>query len=207
MAGALGGDHDHVQIFTRHDLVVVHVEAVGESQGCALLDVGLDVFLVHLRDVLVRQQDHDEVCSLDRLIDFLDLQAGSLGLVPRRATLAHGDGDLDAGIVQVLGVGVALRAIADDGDLLALDQGEVGVLVVINFHVFPFRYQGQSMRAADMINVGRPTAKRGRVQSLSTRSPRPMPQTPDRTVSRISPASMAPMKASSLDWLPVSSMT
>jgi hypothetical protein len=29
---------------------------------------------------------------------------------------------------------MALRAIADDGDLLALDEGEVGVLVVENFH-------------------------------------------------------------------------
>jgi hypothetical protein len=30
-------------------------------------------------------------------------------------------------------VGVALRAVADDRDLLALDQGEVGVLVVSEF--------------------------------------------------------------------------
>jgi hypothetical protein len=30
---------------------------------------------------------------------------------------------------------MALRAIADDGDLLALDEGEVSVLVVENFHV------------------------------------------------------------------------
>jgi hypothetical protein len=30
---------------------------------------------------------------------------------------------------------MALRAIADDGDLLALDEGEIGVLVVENFHV------------------------------------------------------------------------
>ena len=45
---------------------------------------------------------------------------------------------LDAGIGQILGVGVALRAITNDGDFLALDQGEVGVLVVINFHGDPF---------------------------------------------------------------------
>jgi hypothetical protein len=29
---------------------------------------------------------------------------------------------------------MALRAIADDRDLLALDEGEVGVFVVENFH-------------------------------------------------------------------------
>jgi hypothetical protein len=33
---------------------------------------------------------------------------------------------------------MTLGTVADDGDLLALDQGEVGVFIVINFHVFPF---------------------------------------------------------------------
>jgi hypothetical protein len=31
---------------------------------------------------------------------------------------------------------MALRAIADDGDVLALDQAEIGVLVVKNLHDF-----------------------------------------------------------------------
>jgi hypothetical protein len=31
---------------------------------------------------------------------------------------------------------VALAAVADDGDLLALDQVQVGVAIVINTHVF-----------------------------------------------------------------------
>jgi hypothetical protein len=29
---------------------------------------------------------------------------------------------------------MALRAVADDGDILALDQAQVSVLVVIDFH-------------------------------------------------------------------------
>jgi hypothetical protein len=32
---------------------------------------------------------------------------------------------------------MALRAVANDGDLFALDQREVGVLVVIDFHGVP----------------------------------------------------------------------
>jgi hypothetical protein len=32
---------------------------------------------------------------------------------------------------------VALRTIADDGDILAFDKGEVAVLVVKYFHDFP----------------------------------------------------------------------
>ena len=35
------------------------------------------------------------------------------------------------------GVRMALRAVAEDGDLLALDEREVGVLVVIDLHGAP----------------------------------------------------------------------
>ena len=40
------------------------------------------------------------------------------------------DADVDAGVAQVERVGVALAAVTDDGDVLALDQGQVGVVVV-----------------------------------------------------------------------------
>jgi hypothetical protein len=33
-------------------------------------------------------------------------------------------------------MGVALGAVADDGDLLALDQGEIRVLVIVDLHDF-----------------------------------------------------------------------
>src|SRR6266705_1675140 len=42
---------------------------------------------------------------------------------------------LDPGLLQVLRVRVALRAVAEDGDLLALDERQVGVFVVIDFHL------------------------------------------------------------------------
>ncbi len=135
MARALGGDHDHVQVGAGHHLVVVHVEAVGKGQGSALLDVGGDVVVVHLGDVLVGQQDHDHVSGLDGVVDFHHGQASLADLVPGSAALAQTDHDLHAAVVQVLGVGVALAAVADDGHGLALDQAQVTVFVVENFHV------------------------------------------------------------------------
>src|SRR3546814_9892826 len=52
-----------------------------------------------------------------------------------RGTGAQGDGDFcHAGIAQVLGVGMALTAIADNGDFLALDQADVSVTIIINTH-------------------------------------------------------------------------
>src|SRR6185295_5964468 len=41
---------------------------------------------------------------------------------------------LDARIPHVLGVRVPLAAVADDGDLLALDQIDVGITIVIDAH-------------------------------------------------------------------------
>ena len=51
-------------------------------------------------------------------------------VVGRAGQLA--DDDVAAAVAEVLGVGVALRAVAEDGDRLALQQGEIGVFVVVN---------------------------------------------------------------------------
>ena len=81
-----------------------------------------------------KQQDHDHVGGLDRVGDLGHLQASAFGLGPGGSALAQTHRHLDTRFVQVLCVGMALRAIADDGDVLALDEGEVGVLVVVDLH-------------------------------------------------------------------------
>ena len=111
---------------------------MGKGQGGALLDVRGDVVLVNIRLGLVRQQDHDDIGGLDGLGDFLDVVAGSDGLVPGGAILAQTDGHVDAGFLEVLRVGVALGTVTNDGDLLALDQGEVCIFIVKNLHFMPF---------------------------------------------------------------------
>jgi len=64
--------------------------------------------------------------ALTASVDLHHLQAGLADLVPRRAALAQPDHDLDAAVVQVLRVGMALAAVADDGNGLALDEAQVG---------------------------------------------------------------------------------
>jgi len=204
VARALGGDHDHVQIFTGHHLVVMHVEAVGEGQSGTLLHVGFHFGVIDFGNGFVRQQHHDQIGALHGLGDFFHFQTGLFGLGPGGTGFAQANGDLDAGILQVLCVGMALGAVADDGDFLPFDQGEVGVLVVINFHSYPLE-QINRAGSADGQPPGPPL--RGANQTLRMRSPRPMPQTPVRTVSRIRPLSMAAKKESSLPLAPVSSMT
>ena len=60
------------------------------------------------------------------------LQAGRLGLGPRRRALAQPDPDVDARRAEVERVGVALGAVAEDGDLLVREQPQVGVVVVVD---------------------------------------------------------------------------
>src|SRR3954463_6699990 len=132
--GRLRRHHPDVEVLPRLDQAVMDVEAGGEGQRGALLGVGLDVVAIDLRVVLVGQEDHDDVGALNRLVDLGDLDPALLGLVPRSAVLARPDGYLEAGILQVLGMRVPLGAVTHDGDLLALDERKVGVLVVIDLH-------------------------------------------------------------------------
>src|SRR5574343_887765 len=141
VAGTLRSDHDHVEVGARHDLVVMHIETVGKSQRGALLDVRLNVVLVDFGNVFVRQKDHDEVSGGNGILDFGNIATSPFGLGPGGTALAQANRDVDAGVAQVLRMGMALGTVTNDGDLIALDQGEVGVLVVINFHEILFIYR------------------------------------------------------------------
>ncbi len=72
VAGSLGGDHGHVDISGGIDQTEMDVEAVGEHQHIAGLEVGLDVLLVHGRLLLIIDQDHDDIshlCSLGSIVN------------------------------------------------------------------------------------------------------------------------------------------
>ena len=134
VAGGLGRHHPHIQVGARIHQAVMHIKAVGEYQRRALLDIGLDIVGVHATDLLVRQQNHHDVRRAHGVGYFSDLQAGFFNFRPRGAAFTQAHHHLDAAVVQVLRVGVALAAIADDGNGFALDQAQVAVFVVINFH-------------------------------------------------------------------------
>ena len=122
-----------------------------------------------------------------------DLQAGGLGLGPRARHAARRS--VDAGLVAGSGRGVALGAVADDGDLLAFDEGEVGVLCRNKPSCFPFSFS--CAEGPGMPGWSLPAQLKKWVLRIRMRSPRPMPVTPERTVSRIRARSMAPTKESS----------
>jgi hypothetical protein len=133
VAGGLRGDQDDVNAFRGLDVAEADVEAVGEGQGLARGQLVLDGVGVDRALVLVRRQDHDDVGPLGGVGNVLDREACVLGLGDGLGAFLKRDDNLDTGIAQVLRVGVALGAVADNGYLAALDDRQVCVVVVKHF--------------------------------------------------------------------------
>ncbi len=135
MAGPLGRHHQDVDAGPRLDQAEMDVQAMAEQQRRPVSDVGGDLVVVDGLLQLVRRQDHDGVGPARGVGHGLDLQPFGLGLLGGGGVRTKRDGHLlHAGIAQVQGVRVTLRAIAYDRDLLVEQAGEVGVAVVVDAH-------------------------------------------------------------------------
>ena len=82
-----------------------------------------------------------QIACLDRVLDAHRVEPVLDREPAVGAVLAVGDDDLDAAVAQVLRVGVALRAEADDGDRLALEGVERGVFFVDHLQRFSHPYE------------------------------------------------------------------
>jgi hypothetical protein len=80
----------------------------------------------------VRRQDHDQVGLGRRLRGRHDAQALVGGLRPALRPLGQADPHVDAGVAQRERVRVPLAAVPDHRDLAALDDRQIGVVVVVD---------------------------------------------------------------------------
>src|SRR6266511_5722295 len=132
VARALRRDEEDVHVGGGADLVVVDVEAVGEEERLPLRHVRRDLRVVDPLLGLVRDEDHDDIGLLRRVRDGEDAEPRALRLRLLLCPRAQPDAHDDAVVAEVQGVGVALRAVADDRDLPLLEQVEVRILVVVD---------------------------------------------------------------------------
>ena len=126
----LGRDHADINARRWLDLFVVNREAVAEQQHVALSDAVADLLLPNVVVSLVGQQDHHEIAATSGLDDRQDLEALLARLGDGGGVLTESDDDFHARVLQVQGMGVALGAVADDCDGLAVEQMQVSVVVV-----------------------------------------------------------------------------
>ena len=132
VARPLGGDQGAVDSLGRDDLAEVDVEPVRAEQEVARPKVRLDLAGVDVALDLVGQEDIDQVAGLGGLGGRHRLEAVADGQVVIGRARALADHHVAARVAQVLRLGVPLAAIADHRDRLALEQREVGILVVVH---------------------------------------------------------------------------
>ena len=137
VARSLRRDHGHVYILRRNNLVKVNIKAVGEHQHVALLQVRLNVLLVHGRLQLVVDQNHDNVCPLRSLGSCINLKPLCLGARPGFASLVKADNHVAAGFLRVQSLRMALASVADYRNGLTLQKGKIAVFLIIDLcHFF-----------------------------------------------------------------------
>ncbi len=114
----------------------MHVQTVGECNRGTFAQVVMDVFLVGLGLQFIGHGEHDQVAPSGGFSDAHDLEAFAFGLfrAGRAGAQCHDD-VLGTAIAQVQRMGMALAAIAKDGDFLVLDQVHIAIAIIINAHL------------------------------------------------------------------------
>ena len=132
VAGTLGGDKCDVDVGLRHNLVEAHREPVAHEQRVARGQVRGDVLVEDRLVLRVRAQEHDQVGFGCGGCHRQHPQARRLRLGHGRRVLPKADAHVDARLLEVERMGMALRAVPDDGDLAPGDEGGIGILVVVH---------------------------------------------------------------------------
>ena len=130
VARALGRDQRHVDVRRRHDLAVVDREPVAEHQQLPGAIPSLTPDSQTCAVELVGDEHHHDVALAGGVGGLDHAQPVLLGLGDAAELGPQPDDDDDAGVLEVQRVGVALGAVADDRDGLAVEQCEVSVVVV-----------------------------------------------------------------------------
>ena len=133
MAGPLRRNHEHVDILCGNDLVKVDVEPVRKCERAVWFQVRCDLALVERRLLLIRNEDHRNVRSLDRIRYGENLEPVFSGELRRLRARIKPDDNVYPAVLQVQCMRVALAAVADDRNRLALEHAPVDILIIVSF--------------------------------------------------------------------------
>ena len=111
----------------------MHVEPVRADQHVARRQVVANLAPKNLALNFVGQEDGDDVGLLGGLGGRDGLEPVLDGLLVIGRARQFGHDHVAAAVAEVLGVAVPLRAVAQNGDGLVLQQRDIGVFVVVDF--------------------------------------------------------------------------
>ena len=131
--GTLGRRHKDVDVGTGHNLLVADVEAVGEGNRVAGLQVRCDGLAVDVGRHFVVDQDHHDVSQLRRVLHAHRLETRGLRLLNGLAARTQTHDHVHPGILQVQCVGMTLGTVSDNRYLLAFQIVNVTILLVVHF--------------------------------------------------------------------------
>ena len=133
MAGTLRGNHEDIHVLRRNNLLEMDIEAMSKGKSTAGLEVRLDIVLVDIRLLLIGNQNHRDIRLLHSCGNGKDLESMTLSCCLGLAALIEADNDIDAALLEIQCMCMALAAISNDGNRLAIHDLPVYILVIISF--------------------------------------------------------------------------
>ena len=136
VSGALGSYHDNVDILSRLNEVEVDVKSVSEHKNVAILHMRSNLLVVDICSELIGNEHHYDISSLCSLFNLHHLEVGVSScevssLLPMSASLAQTDDYVAAALSKVHGMCVTLATEADNGNGLAVEQGNIAIRIII----------------------------------------------------------------------------
>ena len=135
----------------------MHVQTMRKGNRGPFAQIVMHIFLVGVGLQFIGHGEHDQVAPSGRFGDAHDLEPLGLGFSGAGRTGAQCHHDIPgAAVAQVQRMGMALAAIAQNGDLLVLDQVHIAIAIIIDAHLF-FSSDGgnQSARTMPWVRVFR----------------------------------------------------
>ncbi len=116
-------------------------KTVAENERLAGLQVRFEIIFIQLALQFVGDQDLDDVGLLRHFRGGDGLKSMFHGQIVIGPSRALADQDLHPAVTQILRLGVSLAAVSDNAHRLALEQPQVGILIVVKlWHGRPFRH-------------------------------------------------------------------
>ena len=134
MAWPFRGNHKDIDPGGRNDPFEMNIKPMAKGQIVPTLQSRTNFLFVNLSLEFIGQENHDDISNLSSLSGLHDLEARLFRLGPRATFPLQPHHYLDSRIPKVIGVGMALAAIAKNSYPLPFKMLQIRVLVIVDLH-------------------------------------------------------------------------